>query len=153
MKSASDASMKMREMVFQENDYFNEEKMVHKLDFLIQALAAELHHKKYIDQIPNTEEGWSKLFETQFGLNEIRKEDWEAYVAGGLKFFLELKRSIKQSEFLKQNDIYRSYRFLHWKSGLRPYWNPLLERLLLEFYKTYCMILEIKQIRVKYMEC
>ena len=151
MHATNGTNTKVREIIFYENDYFDEAKMINKLDNLIEAFATELHQKTLIEQIPDTEEGWTQLFKKEFGLNDI-KEGWEAYAAGSLKFFLELKQSILHSDFLKENDIYRSYRFLNWKAGLKAYWNPLLEKLMMEFYKTYCMILdniECSKFRIK----
>jgi hypothetical protein len=141
----------LKEIVFRESDYFDRAKMLEKLEIVIQAFAKDLHQKNFITHIPENEEGWDQFFQKEFGLNEI-SDGWETYVAGGLKFFLELKRCIQYQEFLKENQVHRSYLFLSWQSGLKTYRNPLLEKMLKEFYKTYCMILDRKAIGVKYQE-
>jgi hypothetical protein len=140
----------LRHVLFNEDDYFNEEVMMQKLDQLIHAFATELFHKQQINQIPGPDEGWATLLRELPSQNKAK--DWEGYVIGCLVFFIKLQDAIREEEFLVQNDIHRSYKFIRWDAGIKSRKNPMLERLLKQFYKCYCMIQEKEPIRVRYMD-
>jgi hypothetical protein len=58
MKSEAQSVGKIREIVFDNDDFFDQEKMIKNLDRLVYAWGQELVQKKYIDQIPFSDDEW-----------------------------------------------------------------------------------------------
>ena len=58
MNSEDLSRMNIREIVFDQDDFFDQDKMIAKLDHLIQAWGQELIHNQHIDDIPDSDEAW-----------------------------------------------------------------------------------------------
>jgi len=61
MNSEDLSLIKIREIVFDQDDFFDKEKMILKLDHLIHAWGQELIQNQHIDDIPDSDEAWLKL--------------------------------------------------------------------------------------------
>ena len=140
----------IREIVFDQDDFFDQEKMIHKLDLLIHAWGRELIQNQHIDDIPDTDEAWLKVLDMDIYWGDL-KSQWEHYVVGCLIFFVLLRADIKR-DFLLQPDNIRGQRLSRWLERLRHYQTPLSKDIVTKFCLCYSMILERKPIKVRYNE-
>ena len=140
----------LRDCCFEEEDLFDQHKMIQKLDFLIQAWGEELRRKKYIDAIPANEKAWFEALDHDIYWKDL-KDPWDHYIVGCLIFFLLLRADI-QRDFLLQPDNIRGQRLSRWLWRLKHYQTPLSKEVVTQFCLTYCMILERKPIKVRYMD-
>ena len=142
--------MNIREIVFDPDDFFDQDKMISKLDQLIQAWGLELVQNQHIDDIPDSDEGWLKVLDRDIYWGDL-KNQWEHYVVGSLIFFVLLRADIKR-DFLLQPDYIRGQRLSRWLGRLRHYQTPLSKDIVTKFCVCYSMILERKPIKVRYNE-
>ena len=140
--------MNIREIVFDQDDFFDQEKMIQKLDHLIHAWGRELIQYQYIDHLPDSDEAWLKLLGTDIYWGDL-KNQWEHYVVGCLIFFILLRADIKR-DFLLQPDYIRGQRLSRWLVRLRHYQTPLSKDIVTKFSLCYSMIMERKPIKVRY---
>lgn len=150
MKPENQSRLKLREIVFDNVDFFDQEKMIKKLDQLIHYWGQELVHKQYIDKIPVSDEAWLKFLGMDIYWGDLRSQ-WEHYVVGGLIFFVMLRADIKR-DFLLQPDYLRGQRLEKYLWRLRHYMTPLLKDVVTKFCLCYSMILERNPIKVRYNE-
>ncbi len=142
--------MKVREIVFDQEDFFDQEKMIAKLDRLIYAWGQELFKNQYIDHIPDSDEAWLKVLEMDVYWGDL-KTQWEHYIVSCLIFFVLLRADIKRG-FLLQPDYIRGQRLSRWLGRLKHYQTPLSKDIVTKFCLCYSMILERKPIKVRYNE-
>ena len=140
----------IREIVFDPDDFLDQEKMIHKLDQLIQAWGQELIHNQHIDHIPESDEAWLEVLDMEIYWGDL-KNQWEHYVVACLIFFVLLRADIKR-DFLLQPDYIRGQRLSRWLGRLRHYQTPLSKDIVTKFCLCYSMILEKKPIKVRYSE-
>ncbi|MBC8466303.1 MAG: hypothetical protein ISR61_00070 [Desulfobacteraceae bacterium] len=150
MKSEFQSVGKIREIVFDNDDFFDQEKMIKNLDRLVYAWGQELVQKKYIEQIPLSDDEWIRFLDMDIYWGDLN-DQWDHYIVGCLIFFVKLRADIKR-DFLLQPDYIRGQRLSRWLGKLRHYMNPLLRNLVTEFCLCYSMILEKKPIKVRYSE-
>ncbi len=150
MKPADQSTVKIREIVFDNDDFFDQEKMIKKLDRLIHAWRQELVQKEHMDQSSLSDDEWFQFLDKDIYWGDLR-DQWEHYVVGCLIFFVQLRADIRR-DFLLQPDYIRGQRLSRWLGKLRHYMNPLLRNLVTEFCLCYSMILEKKPIKVRYSE-
>lgn len=148
MKSQDQSLVNIREIVFDNDDFFDQEKMIKKLDQLIHAWGQELVQKQYIDQIPDSDDEWFQFLDMDIYWGDL-KDNWEHYVVGCLIFFVLLRADIRR-DFLIQPDYIRGQRLSRRLDKLRHYMNPLLRDVVTKFSLCYSMILERKPIKVRY---
>ena len=149
--SSKDLSVRnIREVVFDPDDFFDQEKMIHKLDQLIQAWGQELIYHQHIEDIPDTDEAWLKVLDLDVYWGDLNSQ-WEHYVVACLIFFVLLRADIKR-DFLLQPDYIRGQRLSRWLGRLRHYQSPLSKDIVTKFCLCYSMILERKPIKVRYNE-
>jgi hypothetical protein len=140
--------MNIRQIVFDEDSFFDQEKMIKKLDKLIHAWGRELVQKKYIDEIPDSDDAWLRFLDMDIYWGDL-KDEWERYVVGSLIFFVLLRSDIKR-DFLLQPDYIRGQRLSRWLGRLRHYMTPLLRAVVTKFCLCYSMILDKEFIKVRY---
>jgi hypothetical protein len=150
MNDGNQPSAMIREVIFEEADLFDQQKMVEKLDFLIAAWGRELLQKGYIEKIPESDEGWMKILDMEIHRSDL-EDQWDHYVVSGLIFFTILRADIKR-DFLLQPDYLRGQRLERWLGKLRHFITPLSREVVTQFCLTYSMILERKPIKVRYRE-
>jgi hypothetical protein len=150
MKSANESLVNIREIVFYKDIFFDQEKMIKKLDQLIHAWGRELVQKKYIDEIPDSDDAWLRFLDMDIYWGDL-KDEWEHYVVGSLIFFVLLRSDIKR-DFLLQPDYIRGQRLSRWLGRLRHYMTPLLRGVVTKFCLCYAMILDKEPIKVRYNE-
>ena len=150
MTPQTQSPVNLREIVFDVDSFFDQEKMIEKLDQLIDAWGQELLHKRYIDAIPDSDDAWLKTLDTDLHWDDL-KDQWDHYVTGGLIFFVLLRADIKRG-FLLQPDNIRGQRLSRWLWHLKHYMTPLLKDIVTKFCLCYSMILERKPIIVRYNE-
>lgn len=150
MKSEDPPLLKIREIVFDQNDFFDQGNMIKKLNHLIHAWGQELLQNQYIDHIPDSDEAWLKVLEMDVYWGDLKNE-WEHYIVGCLIFFVLLRADIKR-DFLLQPDYIRGQRLSRWLGRLRHYQTPLSKDVVTKFCLCYSMILERKPIKVRYNE-
>ena len=151
MKSEAQlAANKIREIVFDNGDFFDQGKMINKLDLLIHAWGQELVQKGYADQIPLSDDEWHRFLDMEIYWGDLN-DQWDHYIVGCLIFFVMLRADIKR-DFLLQPDYIRGQRLSRWLGKLRHYMNPLLKDIVTEFCLCYSMILERKPIKIRYSE-
>ena len=107
MKPENQYLLKLREIVFDNVDFFDQEKMINKLDQLIHFWGRELVHKQYIDKIPVSDEAWLKFLGMDIYWGHLR-DQWEHYVVGGLIFFVMLRADIKR-DFLTNVSVLHNF--------------------------------------------
>ncbi len=83
MKSEDLSLVNIREIIFDQDDFFDKEKMILKLDHLIHAWGQELIQNQHIDDIPDSDEAWLKLLGMDIYWGDL-KNQWEHYVVGSL---------------------------------------------------------------------
>ena len=150
MKAEDPSLMKIREIVFDPDDFFDPEKMIEKLDHLIDAWGQELFQNQYIDHIPDADEAWLKVLDVDIYWGDL-KNQWEHYLVSCLIFFVLLRADIKR-DFLLQPDYIRGQRLSRWLGRLRHYQTPLSKDIVTKFCICYSMIQEKKPIKVRYNE-
>lgn len=150
MKPVDPSAIKIREIVFDNGDFFDQRRMINKLDVLIHAWGQELVQKGYMDQIPLSDDEWIQFLEMDIYWGDLH-DQWEHYIVGCLIFFIRLRADIKR-DFLLQPDYIRGQRLSRWLGKLSHYMNPLLKNIITEFCLCYSMILEKKPIKVRYSE-
>ena len=150
MNSEDLSLINIREVVFDPDDFFDQEKMIHKLDQLIQAWGQELIHHQHIDQIPESDEAWLKILDMDIYWGDL-KNQWEHYIVACLIFFVLLRADIKR-DFLLQPDYIRGQRLSRWLGRLRHYQTTLSKDIVTKFCLCYSMILEKKPRKVRYSE-
>jgi hypothetical protein len=138
----------MRTIVFNPDDFFDQDKMIQKLDHLIHAWGRELIHLQHLDEIPESDEAWLKLLSRDIHWSDLNSQ-WEQYLVACLIFFVALRADIKR-DFLLQPDTIRGQRLSRWLERLRRYQTPLSKDIITKFCMCYCMILERKAIKVRY---
>jgi hypothetical protein len=149
--NAEDLSlMDIRTIVFDPDDYFDQKRMVHKLDRLIQAWGRELIRNQHIEDIPETDESWLNVLDRDIYWGDLNTQ-WEHYVVACLIFFVSLRADIKR-DFLLQPDAIRAQRLSRWLEKLRHYQTPLSRDIVTRFCMCYSMIMEKKPIKVRYNE-
>lgn len=141
---------KLSELVFFDVDFPDQDKMLQKLDFLINAWGRELVHKGYMEQTPISDSEWISFLDMDIYWGDL-KDQWDHYIVGCLIFFVMLRSDIRR-DFLLQPDYIRSRRMSRWLEKLRRYMNPLLRNTVTEFCMCYSMIMEKKPIRVRFNE-
>ena len=150
MNSEDLSLMDIRTIVFDPDDFFDQEKMIQKLDRLIAAWGQELIHNQHIDNIPETDEAWLKVLDRDIYWGDLNSQ-WEHYVVACLIFFVLLRDDIKR-DFLLQPDFIRGQRLSRWLGRLRHYQTPLSKDIVTKFCLCYSMIMERKPIKVRYNE-
>jgi len=150
MKSGNESFVNIRQIVFDKDVFFDQEKMIKKLDQLIHAWGQELVQKKYIDEIPDSDDAWLRFLDMDIYWGDL-KDQWEHYVVGCLIFFVMLRADIKR-DFLLQPDYIRGQRLRRWLGRLRHYELPLLRDVVTKFCLCYSMILDKEPIKVRYNE-
>lgn len=150
MNSEDIALVNIREIVFDQDDFFDQGKMIKKLDHLILDWGQELLQNQYIDNIPDSDETWIKVLEMDVYWGDL-KNQWEHYIVSCLIFFVLLRADIKR-DFLLQPDYIRGQRLSRWLGRLRHYQTPLSRDVVTKFCICYSMIQEKKPIKVRYNE-
>lgn len=150
MNSENPSLVNIREIVFDPDDFFDQDIIIHKLNRLIQAWGQELLHNQHIDDIPNSDEDWLKVLDRDIYWGDLNNQ-WEHYVVACLIFFVLLRADIKR-DFLLQPDNIRGQRLSRWLGRLRHYQTPLSKDIVTKFCLCYSMILERKPIKVRYKE-
>lgn len=150
MNSEDLSLMDIRTIVFDSDDLFDQEKMIQKLDHLIQAWGRELVHNQHIEHIPETDEAWLTLLDRDIYWGDLNTQ-WEHYVVACLIFFVSLRADIKR-DFLLQPDYIRGQRLSRRLEKLRHYQTPLSKDIVTKFCMCYSMIMENKSIKVRYNE-
>lgn len=140
--------MDMRTIVFDPDDFFDQEKMIQKLDHLIHAWGQELIHHQHLDEIPESDEAWLKVLDRDIYWGDLNSQ-WEYYIVSCLIFFVLLRADI-QRDFLLQPDVIRGQRLSRWLEKLRRYQTPLSRDVVTRFCMCYSMIMEKKAIKVRY---
>ncbi len=141
---------KIRTIVFDQDDFFDQEKMINKLDHLINAWGQELLQNKHIDDIPDTDEAWLKILDMDIYWGDLNNQ-WEHYLVACLIFFVLLREDIKR-DFLLTTDYIRAQRLSRWLGRLKHYQTPLSKDIVTKFCLCYSMRLERKPIKVRYSE-
>jgi hypothetical protein len=150
MNSENPSLVNIRAIVFDPDDFFDQDIIIHKLNRLIQAWGQELLHNQHIDDIPNSDEDWLKVLDRDIYWGDLNNQ-WEHYVVACLIFFVLLRADIKR-DFLIQPDNIRGQRLSRWLGRLRHYQTPLSKDIVTKFCLCYSMILERKPIKVRYKE-
>jgi len=144
------ATGKLSELTFTEDDFLDQDDMLKKLDFLINAWGRELVRRGYMEQVPISDSEWTQFLDMDIYWGDL-KDQWDHYTVGCLIFFVMLRSDIRR-DFLLQPDYIRGQRLSRCLDKLRHYMNPLLRNLVTDFCLCYSMILEKKSITVRYME-
>jgi hypothetical protein len=139
---------RLEQITFDENDLFDQDRMVEKLDRLILAWGQELVYKGYLDHIPESDDAWNRFLEMDIYWGDLH-DPWDHYIVGCLIFFVPLRSDIKKS-FLLQPDTMRGRRLGRWLPRLKHYMTPLLQDVVTRFIMSYSMIMEIKPIQVRF---
>lgn len=150
MNSKNPSLVNIRAIVFDPDDFFDQDIIIHKLNRLIQAWGQELLHNQHIDDIPSSDEDWLKVLDRDIYWGDLNNQ-WEHYVVACLIFFVLLRADIKR-DFLIQPDNIRGQRLSRWLGRLRHYQTPLSKDIVTKFCLCYSMILERKPIKVRYKE-
>ena len=150
MKSNDSTPMTIREIDFDPDDFFDQEKMIEKLDRAIHAWGQELVQNQHIDHIPESDDAWLKVLDMDIYWGDL-KNQWEHYIVSCLIFFVLLRADIKRG-FLLQPDYIRGQRLSRWLGRLRRYQTPLSKDVVTKFCLCYSMILERKPIKLRYKE-
>jgi hypothetical protein len=140
--------MDIRTIVFDPDDFFDQEKMLKKLDHLIHAWGRELVNNGHLIEIPESDETWLKVLGRDIYWGDLDSQ-WEHYLVACLIFFVSLREDIKR-DFLLQPDAIRGQRLNRWLLKLRHYQTPLSRDIVTKFCLCYSMIMENKAIKVRY---
>lgn len=140
----------IREVRFESGDFFDQNKMVAKLDQLIQAWGGELLRNGYIDAIPASEYAWLEALERGIYLKDL-KDQWHIYLVSCLIFFVLMREDIKR-DFLLQPYNVVGQRLERWLHRQHRYVTPLSRDVITQFCLCYSLSGERKPIRVRYKE-
>jgi hypothetical protein len=150
MNAEEPSHVNIRQTVFDHDDFFDQKKMIDKLDQLIDAWGRELIHHGHIDEKPGSDDAWQTFLDRDIYWGDL-KTQWEHYIVACLIFFVLLRADIKR-DFLLQPDYIRGQRLSRWLGRLRRYQTPLSRDIVTKFCLCYSMILEKKPIKVRYKE-
>lgn len=142
------SQMVMRTIIFNPDDFLDQDKMIQKLGHLIHAWGRELVHLQHLDGIPESDDSWMKALSRDIYWGDLNSQ-WEHYLVACLIFFVALRTDIKR-DFLLQPDTIRGQRLSRWLEKLRHYQNPLSKDVVTRFCMCYSMIMEQKAIKVRY---
>ena len=148
MKPENLSKMDIRTIVFNPDDFYDQETMIQKLDHLIQAWGHELIHNQHLDKIPDSDDAWLQVLDRDIYWGDLNSQ-WEHYVVASLIFFISLRADIKR-DFLLQPDAIRGQRLGRWLEKLRHYQTPLSKDIVTKFCLCYSMVMEKKAIKVRY---
>ncbi|MFH0726655.1 MAG: hypothetical protein V2B19_09955 [Pseudomonadota bacterium] len=148
MKSESHSLELIREMRFESEDFFDQNKMLHKLDLLIQAWGEELLRSRHIDAIPDSEHTWLEVLERDIHWTDL-DDQWDVYLVGCLIFFVLMREDIKR-DFLLQPYNVQGQRLERWLWRLKRYMTPLTREVVTRFCLCYSLSQERLPIRVRY---
>jgi hypothetical protein len=84
----------IRDLCFDRDDFFDQQKMIDKLDQLILAWGKDLLRSQYIDRIPDSESAWLEVLERDIYWKDL-KNQWDFYLVGCLVFFVLMREDIK----------------------------------------------------------
>lgn len=150
MTSHISSTPQIGQLIFEEDDLFDQKRMVDKLDFLIQAWGHELLQKGYLTQMPATDDDWVKFLDMEVYWGDL-KDPWDHYLVGCLIFVVPLRADIKR-DFLLQPDNIRGQKLAWRLHKLRHYINPLLKKLITAFCLCYSTVSERNPITVRFTE-
>ena len=140
----------IREVRFESDDFFDQERMTKKLDHLIQAWGGELLRNGHIDAIPGSEYAWLEALERDIYLKDL-KDQWDLYLVSCLIFFVLMREDIKR-DFLLQPYNVVGQRLERWLQRQHRYVTPLSRDVITQFCLCYSLSAERKPIRVRYKE-
>jgi hypothetical protein len=148
MKSEIQSLEFIRELSFESDDFFDQNKMLTKLDALIQAWGNELLRNRYIDTIPDSEYAWLEVLERDIYWKDLNNQ-WDLYLVGCLIFFVLMREDIKR-DFLLQPYNVQGQRLERWLRRLRRHMTPLTQKVVTQFCLCYSLSEERIPIRVRY---
>lgn len=140
----------IRELRFESDDFFDQKRMIEKLDQLIQAWGNELLRNHYIDEIPDSEHAWLEVLEHDVYWKDLRNQ-WDYYLVSCLMFFVLMREDIKR-DFLLQPYNVLGQRLERWLNRQHRYITPLSRDVITQFCLCYSLSGERKPIRVRYKE-
>lgn len=140
----------IREVRFENDDFFDQKIMIAKLDQLIQAWGGELLRNGHIDAIPGTEHAWFEALEHEIHIKDLI-DQWDLYLVSCLIFFVLLREDIKR-DFLVQPYNVLGQRLERWLRRQHRYATPLSRDVITQFCLCYSLSGERKPIRVRYKE-
>lgn len=140
----------IRDLCFDRDDFFDQQKMIDKLDRLIQAWGKDLLRSQYIDRIPDPESAWLEVLERDIYWKDL-KNQWDFYLVGCLVFFVLMREDIKR-DFLLQPYNVQGQRLERWLRRLSRYMTSLSREVVTQFCLCYSLSQERKPIRVRYKE-
>jgi hypothetical protein len=140
----------IREIRFESDDFFDQQKMLEKLERLIQAWGAELLRNHYIEEIPDSEYAWLEAMERDIHWKDL-KNQWDFYLVGSLIFFVLMREDIKRGFLLQPYNV-QGQRLERWLRRLNRYTTPLSREVATQFCLCYSLSQERKPIRVRYKE-
>jgi hypothetical protein len=140
----------IREIRFESGDFFDQKRMVEKLDQLIQAWGGELLRNGYIDKIPDSEYAWFQALEHDIYGKDLRNQ-WDYYLVSCLIFFVLMREDIKR-DFLLQPYNVLGQRLERWLQRQHRYVTPLSRDVITQFCLCYSLSGERNPIRVRYKE-
>ena len=150
MKSENQSPEFLRELRFESDEFFDQKRMIEKLNQLIQAWGKDLLQNHHIDEIPDSEFAWLEVLERDIDWKDL-KDQWDSYVAGCLIFFVLMREDIKR-DFLLQPYNVQGQRLERWLRRLQRYMTPLSREVVTQFCLCYSLSGERKPIRVRYKE-
>jgi len=150
MNSENQSPELIRETRFETDDFFDQKRMIEKLDQLIQAWGKELLRNHFIDEIPNSENAWLEVLERDIHWEDLR-DQWDFYLISCLIFFVLMREDIKR-DFLIQPYNVLGQRLERWLHRQHRYITPLSRDVITQFCLCYSLSGERKPIRVRYKE-
>jgi hypothetical protein len=150
MNSENQPPELIRDLRFESDDFFDQKKMVDKLDLLVQAWGRELLRRRYIDGIPDSESAWLEVLERDIHWDDLENQ-WDYYLVSCLIFFVLMREDIKR-DFLLQPYNVQGQRLERWLWRLRRYMTPLTRAVVTQFCLNYSLCQERQPIRVRYKE-
>jgi hypothetical protein len=150
MKSENQSHEFIRELRFESDEFFDQKRMIEKLDQLIQAWGKDLLRNHHIDEIPDSENAWLEVLERDIDWKDLANQ-WDCYVVGCLVFFVPMREDIKR-DFLLQPYNVQGQRLERWLRRLQRYMMPLSREVVTQFCLCYSLSGERKPIRVRYKE-
>jgi hypothetical protein len=140
----------IRELRFESDDFFDQKRMIEKLDQLIQAWGMELLRNNLIDEIPDSEYAWLEVLERDIHWKDL-KNQWDFYLVSCLIFFVLMREDIKR-DFLLQPYNVQGQRLERWLHRQHRYITSLSREVITQFCLCYSLSGERKPIRVRYKE-
>ena len=150
MKSENQSPELIRELRFEPVDYFDQQKMLTKLDRLIQAWGEDLLRSRHIEQLPDSELAWLDALERDIHWEDL-KDQWDFYLVSCLIFFVLMREDIRRGFLLQPYNV-QGQRLERWLGRLRRYMTPLTRDVVTQFCICYSLSQERKPIRVRYKE-